>query len=523
MADIHVNPTENVIELHVETVSPTMELTVREGDSVDVEVRADVPTVQLNIPAVTGPQGEQGPQGIQGEQGLPGHSPVITAESEEDGVTIYVDGVPLATIFDGESPIASVEKIDNTATITITDKYGTTYAEISDGTDGIDGVDGVDGQDGFSPSASVSKVGTVATITITDKDGTTTAQISDGTGSGDMLASVYDPNGGARQVAFADEIPTDYVKLTDSGAQTIQSNSAAVLNLKSNVYNNDKAYIGFKDDQNHNLGYLGISNGDAVLNDGTDDHVLATMEDIPTVNVTDVQLNSESIVSGGVATIPLITTIGTYAEKKIGAVKLRGYSGFKVDTDGALTVKEATATEITNRREIAGNNSGLLSPKMTNNIVKAALTDDRRITDLTDAEKANARDVIGAEATISDLATIRSGAALGATALQNVFTLVWANENPDVDFPAQTVSLDLSAYSFILISYRHGTNGNYQSTAIIPIDGSTHIIYVNYLSNNYNYKRGVTVTATDITFTTGYRQDTANKEYCIPLKIWGIK
>lgn len=39
---------------------------------------------------------------------------------------------------------------------------------------------GTDGQDGFSPIATVSKSGNTATITITDKNGTTTANISDG-------------------------------------------------------------------------------------------------------------------------------------------------------------------------------------------------------------------------------------------------------------------------------------------------------------------------------------------------------
>lgn len=43
---------------------------------------------------------------------------------------------------------------------------------------------GIPGVDGYSPSASVSKVGNKATITITDKDGTTTADIYDGSGGG---------------------------------------------------------------------------------------------------------------------------------------------------------------------------------------------------------------------------------------------------------------------------------------------------------------------------------------------------
>lgn len=45
---------------------------------------------------------------------------------------------------------------------------------------GKDGTNGIDGDDGYSPTASVSKSGKVATITITDKNGTTSAQVSDG-------------------------------------------------------------------------------------------------------------------------------------------------------------------------------------------------------------------------------------------------------------------------------------------------------------------------------------------------------
>lgn len=51
---------------------------------------------------------------------------------------------------------------------------------VAEGQDGQDGTNGTDGQDGFSPIATVSKSGNTATITITDKNGTTTASISDG-------------------------------------------------------------------------------------------------------------------------------------------------------------------------------------------------------------------------------------------------------------------------------------------------------------------------------------------------------
>ena len=48
------------------------------------------------------------------------------------------------------------------------------------GPQGLPGADGQDGSDGFSPIATVSKSGKVATISITDKNGTTTTTVSDG-------------------------------------------------------------------------------------------------------------------------------------------------------------------------------------------------------------------------------------------------------------------------------------------------------------------------------------------------------
>lgn len=160
--------------------------------------------------SIRGAQGERGADGAAGKDG-------------KDGV-------------DGVSPSASVSKVGNTATLTVTDGSGTTTAEIYDGTSGSDGKDGKDGrdgtngsdgispvvsitegtkqhtlsiidasgthstviydgqdghdgqngsngqdgEDGFSPTASVTKSGGVATITITDKNGTTTETVSDG-------------------------------------------------------------------------------------------------------------------------------------------------------------------------------------------------------------------------------------------------------------------------------------------------------------------------------------------------------
>ena len=77
---------------------------------------------------------------------------------------------------DGYSPTASVTKSGKTATVTITDKTGTTNAQVSDGTDGTDGV---------SPTVSIIPITGGHRIIITDADGEHSADVMDGTGSVD--------------------------------------------------------------------------------------------------------------------------------------------------------------------------------------------------------------------------------------------------------------------------------------------------------------------------------------------------
>lgn len=114
------------------------------------------------------------------------------AEAKASGEFDGADGQDGQDGADGFSPIATVTKSGNKATISITDANGTTTAEVTDGADGAPGQDGAPGIDGFSPRATVSKSGSTATITITDAAGTTTAQISDG-----ESADIIDDTAGA--------------------------------------------------------------------------------------------------------------------------------------------------------------------------------------------------------------------------------------------------------------------------------------------------------------------------------------
>lgn len=135
---------------------------------------------------------------------------------------------------DGVSPIATVTQTETGATISITDRNGTTTADILNGEQGPKGDKGdpgTNGEDGFSPTATVAKSGDTATITITDKNGTTTAQISDGAGASitvddELSSSSTNPvqnktiNSALSAKADSSDIPTKTSDLANDGADS---------------------------------------------------------------------------------------------------------------------------------------------------------------------------------------------------------------------------------------------------------------------------------------------------------------
>jgi len=117
-------------------------------------------------------------------------------------------------------------------------KDGADGAPGRDGTDGKDGTDGQDGADGYSPTASVSKSGSTATITITDKNGTTTATVSDGQdgqdgqNGQDGAPGVGVPTGGTTGQVLKKKTDTDYDTewaADSSGVSDVQVNGTSVV------------------------------------------------------------------------------------------------------------------------------------------------------------------------------------------------------------------------------------------------------------------------------------------------------
>lgn len=122
---------------------------------------------------------------------------------------------------DGFSPLVSIVKEDNVATITITDQNGTTSASI------IDGIDGAPGPSGFSPVIAVSSIAGGHQVSITDASGTQSFNVMDGTGS---VQSVNDKTG--------------VVVLTAEDVGALPSDTV-IPSVPSNIsaFNNDAGYI----------------------------------------------------------------------------------------------------------------------------------------------------------------------------------------------------------------------------------------------------------------------------------------
>lgn len=152
-------------------------------------------------------------KGDPGKDGQDGYSPAVTVTQTATGATITATdkaGTTTATVRngadgargaqgapgeDGHSPVVTASKSGKVTTIKVDGKAIATINDGADGANGKDGSPGAAGQDGYSPEASVSKSGTTTTITIKDKSGTTTASVKDGANGKDGAAGSPGANG----------------------------------------------------------------------------------------------------------------------------------------------------------------------------------------------------------------------------------------------------------------------------------------------------------------------------------------
>lgn len=137
---------------------------VVKGDEANASITGDAPNQTLNLVL---PKGDKGEKGDTGNTGATGPSNVLS----------------IGTVTKGESASATITGTSPNQVLNLVlpkgDK-GDTGEAGPQGIPGANGTNGTNGQDGFSPIATVTQTQSGATISITDKNGTTTASISDG-------------------------------------------------------------------------------------------------------------------------------------------------------------------------------------------------------------------------------------------------------------------------------------------------------------------------------------------------------
>lgn len=103
--------------------------------------------------------------------------------------------------------------------------------------------------------------------------------------------------------------------------------------------------------------------------------------------------------------------------------------------------------------------------------------------------------------------------------------LLWTNPNPSSSFSAQTIPIDLSDYSLIIISHYTNNAVGFDTAQVIQqiipkADGQSFLI----AGMNYYQRRKVSaISNSGITFNSGQYIAQENNTVCIPQKIYGIK
>lgn len=178
---------------------------------------------------------------------------------------------------------------------------------VAEGENGTDGTDGVDGQDGFSPIITVTDITGGHRVTITDKNGTQTVDVLNGT-NGTNGTNGADGTDAYVYIRYAASEPTSDsdMKTTPDAWIGIYSGDAAT----APTHYTDYTWYKIK-------GETGAAG-----------------------QVQDVQVNGTSVVTSGVANVPIASTSG------FGAVKILADNGITITGSGNLSTNEATSAQV---------------------------------------------------------------------------------------------------------------------------------------------------------------------------------
>ena len=105
------------------------------------------------------------------------------------------------------------------------------------------------------------------------------------------------------------------------------------------------------------------------------------------------------------------------------------------------------------------------------------------------------------------------------------FVELWSNPSPTSNFSAQTVPLDLSAWSIVAIVVSFNTSSDGETICFARIGEKVVLNAPNLGSTMYNARRLADVQTTGVEFGQGYRNTTgtAGAQYGIPTVIYGVR
>lgn len=102
-------------------------------------------------------------------------------------------------------------------------------------------------------------------------------------------------------------------------------------------------------------------------------------------------------------------------------------------------------------------------------------------------------------------------------------TLLWTNASPTSSFAAQTISLDLSSYSAVVVvcTYNTSTQRDVSNFCQVGRNGFVSLIWGD---DNVCASRQIYTSTSGVGFSSGYaRGSTSNDGYMVPVYIYGIK
>lgn len=241
---------------------------------------------------------------------------------------------------DAVSPRVLTEAIEGGHRVTVTDVDGSKSFDVMDGERGLPGLNGRDGLDGETPLMTASKTGTTTTVTFTTSKDRLSFDIEDGEA------------GAPGQKGFSPQATV--TKTGDTATIRIEDLSGVTTATVSDGATGAQGEPG-QDGVSPTITVTDITGGHRVtITDATGAHSFDVMDgEAGAGSVTDVQVNGVSVLSEGVANVPMAsaTTFGT--------VRVNSGFGIKVISSGgnAGTLSLTTANDSQVKQSI-----GTLSP-----------------------------------------------------------------------------------------------------------------------------------------------------------------